>query len=103
MTLSSCTSVTPLLRFESCCAVVCREEQYDPSLQLGFPGPPDPTATGEVPSPLQNSVSPLMEAIIGTSAPGLYCVFILSAMRPAQPVLPALLFIWFCHSCCWSV
>src|ERR1700683_1450360 len=100
--LSCCTKDTPLLKFDNCCAVAWRDEQYELSLQLGLLGPPEPTATGEVSVPLQKSVSPLIEVTIGTSPPGLYWEVIRSAIRPAQPVLPEESLIWFCHSSCWS-
>src|ERR1700734_1969344 len=98
--LSCCTKETPLLKFDNCCSVAWRDEQYELSLQLGLLGPPEPTARGEDSVPLQKSVSPLIEVTMGTSAPGLNCEVMRSAMRPAQPVLPMELLIWFCHSSC---
>src|ERR1700744_5648389 len=103
MELSACTSVSPELKPSSACAVACWAahsvvpSEHCPALK--FPGL---TETGVLLAPLQNSVSPATEVIMGILAFALYVVLSVSAMRPAHPVCVAPLCAAFCHSSCWS-
>ena len=93
-------SNTPLEKLTSCCAVASRPAHSVPSEQLAFPRLPGLTDAGDVLLPLQKSVSPATEAIIGICALMLYCSLTASAMRPAHPVCVDVLWAAFCHSSC---
>src|SRR6201995_1934610 len=102
MWLSAVTSETPELSVMSDCAVASRAAHSAPSEQLAAPRLPGETETGVVLTPLQNSVSPATEVIIGIVAAALYVPVSPSEMRPAHPVAVAPLAAAFCHSVCWS-
>ena len=103
MELSAVISETPELKFNRAWAVAgCAAHSVVPSEQVAPPRLPALTETGVLDEPLQKSVSPATEVIIGIWPLGLYWPLIRSAMRPAQPVEVAPDCDAFCHSNCWS-
>src|ERR1700679_141079 len=104
MVLSAWMREMPELKLSRACAVSCwAAHSVAPSEHPATPRLPGLTETSVLEAPLQNSVSPATDVIIGICAPGLYCELIRSEIRPAQPVLVAPDCAAFCHSFCWSM
>src|ERR1700679_332466 len=99
MESSAWMSERPELKVSRACAVACwAPHSVDPSEHDAPPRFPGLTDTGVLSAPLQNSVSPATEVIIGICAPALYCELMRSAIRPAHPVEVAPDCAAFCHS-----
>src|SRR2546430_1638181 len=92
MLLAACTRDTPLSNVSKFCIALLRFVSKLLNAELC----PGETAAGRVARPVANMLAPATETIVGSLALGLkHCV--MSAERPAQPLLPLLLGAEVCH------
>ena len=100
--LVACTSETPELSVNSCCAAVLRATEVASVPKREKPNVcPGLIVTGRVVTPVARMLFPATDVISGKLA-GAFIAETLSAILPAQPFVPVPFGIDVCHCLCWS-